>query len=264
MFALLAAGLLSVQSACSPPDGFRALLDRQERYIVLGEVHGTVEAPATFAQMVCAAAERGPVTVALELPVDMQAQLDAFLAADDRESAMSALQGSPLADPRMNDGRSSQAMLAMMHEVRALRSAGRDIAFHAFQPSAPRPAGLDQAWYELDMGSALAEALYRHPSARVLAIVGAIHARKTGSERFPHVGLPAVGHLPKTDVLSLRLAEQGGQAWNCRQTCTVNPVGQNYDPSRRGVILEPLDNGTYDGVLALGPVTASPPAWPGA
>ncbi|MCA3699307.1 MAG: hypothetical protein IOB84_05880 [Brevundimonas sp.] len=262
MFALLAAGLLSIQSACSPPDGFRALLDRQERYIVLGEVHGTVEAPAAFAQMVCAAAERGPVTIALELPVDMQAQLDAFLAADDRASAETALEGSPLADARMNDGRSSQAMLAMMHEVRALRSAGRDVAFHAFQPSAPRPPGLTQAWYELDMGYALSEAFYARPSARVLAIVGSVHARKTGSARFPEIGLPAAAHLPSDAVISLRLAEQGGSAWNCRQACAIHPVSVNYDAQARGLIMVPLDGGAYDGVLALGPVTASPPVSP--
>lgn len=262
MIALIVAGVLAAQPACAPPQGFDALLERPERFIILGEIHGTTEAPAAFAHMVCAAAHRGPVTVALELPVDMQPQLDAFLAAPDTEAAKAALQGSPLTDPSMNDGRSSQAMLAMMLSVRDLRDAGRDVVFHAFQPSAPRPPGLIQAWYELDMGHALANAHYRRPSAKVLAIVGSVHARKAGSERFPDIGLPAAGHLPAADVLSLRLAEQGGEAWNCQQECKVNPVRERYDTQARGVIMEPLDNGTYDGVLALGPLTASTPVWP--
>lgn len=264
MIALFAAaGLLAAQpAACSPPEGTDALLAMPQRYIVVGESHGTAEAPAAFGQMVCAAAGRGPVTVALELPTGMQAQLDAFLAADDETAALAALEGTPLLDPRMNDGRSSQAMMAMMLSVLQLRLEGHDVAFHAFQPSNPRPRELNQAWYELDMGHALAGAIYARPQSKVLVIVGNLHARKTGFARFPEVGVPAAGHLPAADVLTLNVAQQGGEAWNCGQECGVNPSRSVYDPEARGVILEPAADGAYDGVLALGPSTASPPVRP--
>ena len=262
MIASMAAGFLATQSICAPPQGFDGLIERPERFIIVGELHGTAEAPAAFAEMVCAAADRGPVTVALELPVDMQPQLDAFLNAPDAESALAALEGSPWATPRMNDGRNSQAMLAMMESIRDLRAAGRDVAFHAFQPSTLRPPGLTQAWYELDMAHALARAIYQRPSSTVLAIVGSTHARKARLAHLPALGLPAAGHLPDADVVSLRVARQGGEAWNCQQECTVNPVPTHDDPQARGVIMEPADDGAFDGVLALGPSTASPPMWP--
>lgn len=261
MIELLAAALLgAAQPACAPPEGTAAVLALERRYIVVGEMHGTAEAPAAFAQMVCAAAEQGPVTVALELPTAMQTQLDAFLAAPDEAAALAALEGTHFLNPRMNDGRSSEAMLAMMQSVRALRAAGRDVAFHAFQPSGPRPRELAQAWYELDMGHALAQAAHARPQAKVLVLVGNLHARKTGFERFPDVGLPAVGHLPAGDLVSLNVAQQGGEEWNCRQEgCGANASRGVYDANARGVILEPSADGAHDGVLALGPTTASPP-----
>ncbi len=263
MIELFAAALLgAAQPACAPPEGTDALLALERRYIVVGESHGTAEAPAAFAQMICAAAERGPVTVALELPTAMQPQLDAFLAAPDAAAALAALEGSHFLNPRMNDGRSSEAMLAMMQSVRDLRAAGRDVAFHAFQPSRARPRELSQAWYELDMGHALAGAAYQRPQSKVLVLVGNLHARKSGFARFPEVGLPAAGHLPAADVVTLDVAQQGGEAWNCQQECGVHPSRGVYDADARGVILEPSADGAYDGVLALGPSTASPPIRP--
>lgn len=262
MIALFAAALLGAQAPCSPPEGTDALLAMAQRVIVVGESHGTAEAPAAFARMVCAAAENGPVTVALELPTGMQPQLDAFLAAPDEAAALAALSGTHFMNPRMNDGRSSQAMLAMLLSVRQLRVDGRDVAFHAFQPSNPRPRELTQAWYELDMGHALARATYARPESKVLVIVGNLHARKTGLARFPEVGVPAAGHLPAAEVLTLKVAEQGGTAWNCQAQCGVHPSRAVHDPELRGVVLRSSDDGAYDGVLALGPSTASPPITP--
>lgn len=265
MIALFAAAMLAVQTpACSPPEGTDALLALPQAYIIVGEQHGTAETPAAFAEMVCAAAERGPVTIALELPTAMQPQLDAFLAAPSDAAALEALAGTHFMNPRMNDGRSSQAMLAMLLSVRQLRIDGRDVAFHAFQPSNSRPRQLNQAWYELDMGHALAGAVYARPESKVLAIVGNLHARKTRFERFPDVGVPAAGHLPVADTLTLNVAQQGGTAWNCQQECGVHDSRAVYDVEARGVILQATDDGAFDGVLALGASTASPPISPDA
>jgi len=265
MIELFAALLGAAQPACAAPEGTDALLALERRYIVVGEMHGTTEAPATFAGMVCAAAERGPVTVALELPTAMQPQLDAFLAAPDEAAAVAALEGTPFLNSRMSDGRSSRAMLDMMLSIRGLRAAGRDVAFHAFQPSNRPPPELAQAWYELDMGHALARAAHTRPQSKVFVLVGNLHARKTGFDRFPDVGLPAAGHLPSGEIVSLRVAQQGGEEWNCREEgCGVNTSRRVYDANARGVILEASDDGAFDGVLALGPTTASPPIRPDA
>ncbi|RZJ00052.1 MAG: hypothetical protein EON90_09065 [Brevundimonas sp.] len=264
MLSLLAVAGLLAASDCTPPDGTDALLAMPQRYIVIGESHGTTETPAAFAQMVCAAAARGPVTVALELPTEMQPQLDAFLAATDEAAALSVLENTHVMNPRMNDGRNSQAILTMLLSIRRLRVDGRDVAFHAFQPSKPRPRELDQAWYELDMGHALSGAAYARPQSKVLVIVGNLHARKTRIEPFPDVGVPAAGHLPAADVLTLKVAQQGGEEWNCQAECGVHSSRGVYDAEARGVILEPTEDNAFDGVLALGPTTASPPIRPDA
>jgi hypothetical protein len=113
------------------------------------------------------------------------------------------------------------------------------------------------------MGHALADAIHERPNSRVLAIVGNLHARKTPFDRWPEVGVPAAGHLPSADILTLRVSQQGGEEWNCRSECGMNVSRGVEDEGRLGVILEADDDGAYDGRLALGPSTASPPIRPG-
>jgi len=247
------------QSVCAPPDGTSALLDGDQRFVVVGEMHGTTEAPAAFAQIVCEAATRGPVTVALELPQAMQPNLDAFLMADSDLSALAALEGTPFLDPTMIDGRTSQAMLEMMQSLRRLKTDGRDVAVLAFQPSSSRPQDLAQSYYELEMGYLLSRAAVDRPQAKVFALVGNLHASKIGNPRFAGLGLPATAHLPAGETVSLYVVQQGGEAWNCTPECGVHPMRVGYDPEARGVIMNPAGDGAYDGVLALGPSTASPP-----
>lgn len=255
-------GFLTAMSiACAPPDGVAALLDRPEPVIMIGELHGTAEAPRAIGEIACAAAEHGPVVVALELEDTLQPTLDAFIASPDQASALARLRGSSLTTRAMQDGRTSQALLDLLNRVRELKASGRDISIHLFQPSSlGRGDGLDQAWYELNMGFLMGRARQLHPDARVVGLAGNIHARKTPIERYPDIGLPAAAHLPARETISLKIAQQGGEAWNCSSdTCGVNPSHASYDANARGVIMTPPEEGGYDGVLALGPWTASPP-----
>jgi hypothetical protein len=256
MLGLLSAAIM----ACSPPDGTAALLDRPERVIIIGELHGTEQAPRAVGEIVCAAADQGPVVVALELEDTLQPTLDAFISQPDEASAFATLSDSSLLNRARQDGRTSRALLALLQKVRMLKASGRDISLHLFQPSMTRGQELDQAWYELNMGQLLSEARQNRPDARVIGLAGNIHARKTPLARYPDMGIPAAGHLPKRETLSLVIAEQGGFAWNCGQdVCGVNPTMISHDAEARGVILTPLEDGAYDGLLALGPSTASPP-----
>lgn len=254
MLGLMAAAIL----ACAPPAGTDALLARPERIIIVGEIHGTREIPAAFGQIVCAAAARGPVVVALEMSDSaMPPRFEAFLAAETDPQAMAGLEGSPLLDPRFNDGRSSQAVLALLFQVRRWREAGLDITLHAFQPSLRRPS---QTWSELDMAHSLSLAAIERPDARILVLVGNIHAAKAPLDRLPNLGLPAAAHLPRQETLSLNIAQQGGESWSCRQDgCGVSASMATTDPARRGVFLIPSADGAYDGELAVGPWSASPP-----
>ncbi len=258
MLALFAAAALAA-TPCSPPAGHEVLWTPEHRFVIVGEIHGTAEAPAAFAQLICAASEQGPVTVALELPTAMQAQLDAFLAASDAGTAAEALSPTIFGDLSKADGRTSLAMVEMMQSIRRLRAEGSDVTIRAFQPSNPRPAAFDQNYYELDMASALVAAAAQRPEARVLVLVGNIHASKTRFERFDL--MPAAAHLPRRETVSLNVAQQGGQSWSCQADgCRAYDSIARYDAGARGVIMGPVGEGAWDGVLAVGPVTASPPA----
>ena len=251
--------LALAQSTCGAPAGVSTLLDGDQRIVVVSEMHGTAETPAAFAAIVCEAAARGPVTVALELPQPMQPQLDAFLAAEDDATAVAALDGTWFMNPRIDDGRTSRAMLDMMQAMRRLRVEGRDIAIVAFQPGSARPREFPQSYYELEMGYLLSLAAINRPEAKVFALVGNVHAGKTGNANFPGLGLPAAAHLPADETVTLYTAQQGGEAWNCTSECGVHPMASRYDAEARGVIPGAYGDGAYDGVLALGPMTASRP-----
>jgi hypothetical protein len=258
MLALFAAAALAA-TPCAPPVGHEVLWAPEHRFVIVGEIHGTTEAPAAFAQLVCAASEQGPVVVALELPTSMQPQLDAFLAAPDAAMAVETLRSTIFGDAGRADGRTSFAMVEMMQSVRRLKAEGRDVTLRAFQPSHPRPAAFDQNYYELDMAVAMVAAAAERPEARVLDLVGNIHASKTRFDRFDL--MPAAAHLPRKETVSLNVAQQGGQSWSCQADgCRVYDSMARYDVEARGVIMGPVSEGAWDGVLAVGPVTASPPA----
>src|SRR5690606_5013751 len=130
----------------------------------------------------------------------------------------------------------------------------------AFQPSEPRPSDFIQAYYELDMAHLLAGGAAARPESRVLVLVGNLHARKTPHPRFEELGIPAAGHLPAAETITLNFPQQGGDAWNCGVTeCGPRVVAASGDAELRGVILRPEGDGAYDGLLAVGPTTASPP-----
>ncbi|MBX9804026.1 MAG: hypothetical protein K2Y04_14855 [Caulobacteraceae bacterium] len=262
MIALLATALIAGSSpSCSSIDGTAALLDQPQRVIVVGEFHGTVEAPAAFLGVVCEAAQRGPVTVGLEMSETDRPLFDAFMASPDEATARRVLQNGDFGRPDRDDGRHSQAMMEMLLGFWRLRAAGHDIALHPFLPLMSVIHGREQAWRELEMAYGMSRALVFRPDARLLILVGDLHARKTAFAPWPDVGIPAAGHLHGTDTLTLHMAQQGGERWGCDQDgCGRETMKGVYDLTARGIILTPISDGAYDGVLAVGAITASPPA----
>lgn len=261
MIALLTAALLAgLPPRCSPPEGTAALLDRPEQVVVVGEIHGTVEGPAAFAGVVCAAAERGPVTVGLEMTESDQTLLDAVMMAPDEPTATRILRSGDFGDPRKNDGKHSGAMFQMVIDLWKLRAAGRDVAIRAFLPRMSVIQSRDQAWRELEMAYGMSRAFVARPHARLFVLAGNLHARKLRIDDIPQMGVPAAGLLPAPDTLTLNMASQGGASWNCRPDCGPHSGAAVDSPEVRGVILGPVMDGAYDGVLAVGPTSPSSPA----
>lgn len=257
---IAAASMLTASFGCAAPDNTAALLARPERILVVGEMHGTTEAPAAFLAIVCEAAQQGPVTVGLEMPETDRPLLDFVMAAPDEASAVRYLRGGDFGDLRRNDGRHSQAMFDMIIGFWRLKAAGSDIVLRPFAARMSVIQGRPQGWWELEMAYGMSRSLVDRPDARVLVLVGNLHARKTPFADWPDVGLPAAGHLHAADTLTLQVAQQGGASWNCQAECGPQAAVTAFDPGARGIILGPVEDGAYDGVLAVGATTASPPA----
>lgn len=216
--------------------------------IVFGEVHGTVEAPDFVGQMLD---QPHPVVLGVEWPLELQPAVDAFVAGHADRGELIAGVAATLSFP---DGRSSEAMVALIARARALRAAGRDLRVTCFDRWPPDPETRDEA-----MALALLAAV--DPRAVNLGLCGNVHAR-TSSPQF--MGW----HLRKRHaaLLTLNLAHTGGSAWCClvdREPGSVAFAGRpDAEPAAAiGVTLfDQLDEDGYDGELFVGQITASPPA----
>src|ERR1019366_6675280 len=129
---------------CEPLPGAGTLWSRPNlRFVLVGEMHGTVESPAIFRDLVCAAASgKRPIVVGVERSAREQKAIDAFMAPENHEVAVNAL----LAERGWNafDGRSSRAMLMLLETLRALKlkeQVSDVVAFDDIRPGEPLSQG---------------------------------------------------------------------------------------------------------------------------
>lgn len=269
MLAALTGLLLAAAPSCMPIDGVDRLWKPETRWVIAGETHGTTEMPAIFANMVCLAAATGrPVYVALEYPAKEQELIDAWLASDGGATARAALFMGFLWQLKGQDGRASEAFLELFDQLRVMKQAGRIRGVTAFVPDLPMPVLL-QAQKEGRINTVInagmaddLKAIAAPPGALILTLVGALHAAKTemtvGSSTF----MPAAARLPRDRTISIRIAGNGGEAWNCQGICGPQSNGPVRNVARG--LVYPAKSATgerYDVTLELGALTtASPPA----
>jgi len=274
--ALLSAPTAAAE-ACGAPAGTDALLDETAgRAFVIGELHGTQQAPAFAASAVCLALSRGEsVVLGLEMSVFQQERLDAFLASDGGDAARAALlNGSRFWGGDRQDGRRSVSMFALIERARMRRADG----------AALEVVGLDAG----PMTAAEFEAVPRiehrprvmtrntlaamEQADRVIVLVGSIHARANPLEFRGRIQ-PTIGSLGGPDLIaSIQTLYATGEAWNCRLpegaqelSCQVHPAGSDSlaGPPR---VLSAAERSEvpfsehYQYAVFLGPATASPPA----
>jgi hypothetical protein len=257
----------SPEAQCLPVAGQELLwATTSARYVIFGELHGTAELPALFGDVVCEASRDNRVVVGLEYDRRHQPALDAYLTSDGgrsaRETLLSDMQW-PAND--LADGRTSQAMLALIERLRLLKSAGADLSVIAFRPrfdpSAHAAEGQEAG--ERGMAHSWSEIAAAHPQARFLILVGNLHARRSESMGIRWAAM----HLPAAETITLVEALPGGEAWTCQaQGCGPHPLGRSGTALPRGIYLSPVRDGpstSYDGRYSPGrPVTPSPPASP--
>lgn len=239
--------------------------------LLFGDVHGSREAPAFFAEAVCHASAGRPLMVGLEIPQSEQARVDRFLGSAGAEADAADLLAGPFWTDDFQDGRRSQAMAALLDRIRALRSAGRRIAVVLIDVEKVK-VGPDR---DERLAENLARGFQAHPDALAMVFVGNLHAMATVGTPWDPAFKPMAVHLRerKATVRSLDLSSPGGSAWMCyledgagpdeKPTCGPHAWPASADhPARPGILLRPKASGAFDGVYSVSSLSTSPPAAP--
>ena len=208
-----------------------------ERIVVLGEMHGTNEAPALAGELAglqrqgTDGAPAGGVTLALEIHATEQARIEAFLDSSGDAGARDALLSGPYwaVAPERSDGRRSVAMLALLESVRERRSAGEDLRVLAFDSGS---GGGDANLRNPRMAAALREAFVRDPARRFVVLVGNYHARRAPPTRVGGLlpgqspPVPTMAHLADVPMLRINVTAERGEFWGCMGgSCQPWPLG---------------------------------------
>jgi hypothetical protein len=249
-------------AACSLIPGADQIWARESvRWVLVGELHGSNEAPTAFGDLVCDALAHGKhITVAFERPSSEQLALDQILLARDASAAKQELLSQSGWRDDGEDGRASGAMLDLLMTLRELRTSHSELTLFAFD--APFTGNATGARDEA-MGKALLSLRDKKPKDLILVLTGNAHAFQS-----PMFGYDtAAMYLPTGERLSLEMTDNGGEAWATSFSGACGPsqggVPAKIDHLPREIVLDPklARYGKVDGILSLGvATTASPPA----
>ena len=247
---LISAGGLAAEPTprndCSAPREFI-----QSKLVLVGELHGTREAPAFIGSAACGLVAEGPVVVGLEMPAAEQPRIDAYIASDGGAQERAALIASQFWG--VQDGRASHAMLDLIERLRVLKRGGASLQVLAMDGSTSN-SSKDEA-----MASALRHAMQDDPRARVLALMGNFHARvlQDEAEDDPPVG----SRLRDLQPLAVLAGYGDGEAWVCIDgVCGVHPMSSRWGKDRKPGYYPGLALwGSYADTFHLGTITASLP-----
>jgi len=263
--AVLLLGLVAFPAAaCDPVDGLAPFLEPGS-VLLLGEMHGTAESPAFVSQAACLVHKAGhAVTVALEVPVQEEPLITAYLSSPGGEKDRAALLAGPFWADRYQDGRRSRAMLALLEDLRNLRRQGSPVRLVLLDSTVPPADGRSRDRFMADNLKAAVDAA---PRDVVISLTGNLHSRVTlGSPwnpKYEPMGYFLTQAEPKRKIAALDVAYSGGTAWTCDSGepagCKARELGGKGDDKGVRVIPHPLKDG-FNGVYNVGKLTASLPA----
>lgn len=255
-------------AACDAVEGLGPFL-KPGSILLLGEMHGSEQSPAFVSRAACLAHEAGrAVTVALEIPVQEEPLITAYLGSQGGEKDRAALLAGPFWADRYQDGRRSLAMLGLIEDLRKMRRQGSPVRLVLLDSTVPPADGRSRDRFMADNLKAAADA---SPQDVLITLTGNLHSRVTlGSPwnpKYEPMGYFLTQAEPKRQVTALDVAYSGGTAWTCESgdpvSCKTRELGGKGDEKGVRVLLHPLEGG-FHGVYNVGRLTASPPAAQGA
>lgn len=255
------------ERSCRAVSGLSVLLKRGN-ILLFGELHGTREAPAFIADVICMAArKRIPVTLGLEIPLDEQTSIDRFLDSSGGAAAEARLTEGAFWRPKRQDGRSSIAMLNLIEQVRALRASGYKVRIIAYD-SKPGTPGQER---DRVMAQNLAAVAGREPRNFLVVLSGNVHNRLTRgvswNREYEPLGYLLTKSSGSSRIISLNMSHEGGEAWGCRSPSPdsdeVSCAPYSYRPQAEATAwslkLTGAGGNPFSGTYGVGRITASPP-----
>ncbi len=239
--------------------------------VILSDVPGTVEAPRFASALACQSLASGkPVTLALDLPREERAAVDAFLDSDGSPAARDRL----LAAPSWRQQSASQARLELLEWVRIARAAGKPIWVTLLgTDELPARSASTEREREHRMATALARAVDTTPRSVVIGLVANPHARLV-RDTGANPPYPPMSYLVERElrgqavVYALDAVFPSGEAWLCAEgsesACGPAVVAGRGEPGEtfRVVLGGDVDR-AFNGSYRLPSLTASPPAMSG-
>jgi hypothetical protein len=234
--------------ACSAPEEIRA-----SAITLVGEVHGTAEAPAWIGSVACGLARQHEVVVVLEIARSEQERIDAYMRSRGTPEDRSDLIAGPFWKGR--DGRASEAMLALIDRLRGLAAQGAQVSVAAVDEW-KGPGTRDAA-----MAAGIRELHADRAEARIIALLGNLHARSTKREPSKGPDDQPVGYLLRDlEPLTVIAEYREGQAWACAPECGPLALASPWGRSREaGFHPGESPRPGFQAAVNLGRVTLSPP-----
>jgi hypothetical protein len=224
-----------------------------------GETHGTEECPRFIGDVIEHLAVTARVQLALEIPRDLQPQLDGYVRSDGGAASRRALLEGEFW--RWQDGRSSCAMVELLDRVRTSRAAIEIVGFDIESDDAVTAAR--------DREIAMAEMVVRtHASDAVMVVLsGGIHARRVRGAPWDPDFAPAAMHVAARElpIVTFGVSASGGMHWGVVGELPSPRVGVHAnatdDPGEPWTFGPSKDRG-YDWIYRVGATVASAPARP--
>lgn len=241
-------GAQPASNSCDAPE-----LVATSALTLVGELHGNEETPNWLGAVACALSRSGEVVVALEISRTEQGRIATFMRSAGTPSDQAALVLGPFW--RGQDGRASEAVVALLERLRSLVAGGARISVAAIDDWKD-PAGRDAA-----MASALRELRATHPEARVVALMGNLHARSDRRERPDGADHHPVGYLLRDlNPLSVLVEYSGGATWACAPQCGPLALhAPRNGPREAGAFSAEPPRPGYHASVSVGHGTVSPP-----
>lgn len=235
--------------------------------LLLGEIHGTREAPGIAAAVACLALEAGlDVVLALEIPADENDRAQRYLVSTGSEEDRRALLEGSFWGRANQDGRSSRAVAELLERARVLRGETDRLEVALFD----RDAEEDAQARDRTKARALEGLATSAPDAIVVVLTGNVHARvglgTPWDPEFEPMGFLLRRALPRREIVALNLEHAGGEAWVCTGSAPSDcgPRSMRGSGTTRDVPSVRFDDSgdPFHGVYSVGSLTSSPPARP--